>query len=461
MARIPVVALVGRPNVGKSTLFNRIVGQRLAVVHDMPGTTRDRQQAEAEWAGMTFLLVDTGGIEALEEVASGQSAPLAEDSADFLTEIREQAELAIAAADVIVMVVDVTVGITAADEEVARILRRSDKPVVVAASKGDNPTLRGQASDFYALGLAEVFAVSGMHGSGVGDLLDAVLAAMPRQVEDTDDEEDDSLKIAIVGRPNVGKSSLLNRMLGQERVIVSPVAGTTRDSIDTILTWHGEPITLIDTAGIRRRGKIERTVERWSVLRAYKAIKRADVTLLLIDAEYGVTAQDAHIAGYVLEELKSVIVLVNKWDAIEKDTFTINAYTDEIRRRLKFIPYAPILFISALSGQRVSKIIPMAHDLWDERFYRIPTAELNRLIREAVTRQQPPTKGGKRLKFRYVSQVAVDPPKFLFHVNDPELVHFTYERYLENQIRSVHPFVGTPIVLSFKRSSGEDRPGRR
>jgi GTP-binding protein len=453
MARIPVVALVGRPNVGKSTLFNRIVGQRLAVVHDRPGTTRDRQQAEAEWAGTAFILIDTGGIEALAEVTSGQSAPLAEDSADFLAEIREQAELAIAAADVIVMVVDVTVGITAADEEVARILRRSGKPIILAASKGDNPTLRSQSADFYALGLGEVFAISGMHGSGVGDLLDAVLEAMPHRPDDTD-EEDDSLKIAIVGRPNVGKSSLLNRMLGQERVIVSPVAGTTRDSIDTVLTWHGEEITLIDTAGIRRRGKIERTVERWSVLRAFKAIKRADVTLLLIDAEYGVTAQDAHIAGYVLEETKSVIVLVNKWDAIEKDTFTVNAYTDELRRRLKFIPYAPILFISALTGQRVSKIIPLARDVWDERFYRIPTSELNRLVREAVMRQQAPTKGSKRLKFRYASQVAVDPPKFLFHVNDPELVHFTYERYLENQIRSAHPFTGTPIVLSFKRSSG-------
>ncbi len=459
MSADPLVALVGRPNVGKSTLFNRIVGQRLAVVHERPGTTRDRQQAEAEWLGVAFTLIDTGGIEALETVARGLSAPLAEDSADYLAEIRSQAEMAISAADVIVMVVDLTTGITSADEEVAGILRRSEKPILVAANKGDNPAIRDLAPEFYALGLGNVYPVSALHGSGVGDLLDAIVEALPRRPPEPE-EEDDTLKIAIVGRPNVGKSSLLNKLLGEERVIVSPVAGTTRDAIDTRLTWHGQAITLIDTAGIRRRGKIEPTVERWSVLRALKAIKRADVVLLLIDATEGVTAQDAHIAGYILEELKSVIILVNKWDAVEKDAYTINAYTDEVRDKLKFLSYAPLLFISALTGQRVSKIIGLANQVWEERFYRIPTAELNRLVRQAVEHQAPPSRAGKRLKIRYASQVAVDPPKFLFHVNDPELVHFSYERYLENQIRSAHPFVGTPLLMSFRRSS-EDRRQKR
>jgi GTPase len=460
MARAkPLVALVGRPNVGKSTLFNRIVGQRLAVIHDRPGTTRDRQQAEVEWQGVAFTLVDTGGIEALEDIARGIAKPLAEDSADFLEEIRAQAELAINAAEVIVLVVDLTTGITSADQEVAEILRRAAKPVVIAASKGDNATIREQAPEFYSLGLGEVYPLSSLHGSGVGDLLDAVVEALPRKPPESD-EQDESLKIAIVGRPNVGKSSLLNRLIGEERMIVSPVAGTTRDAIDTPITYYGQPITLIDTAGIRRRGKIERTVERWSVLRAFKAIQRADVVLLLIDATDGVTAQDAHIAGYVLEELKSVIVLVNKWDAVEKDAFTINTYADQVRDALKFLPYVPLLFISALTGQRVGKIFSLGNEVWEERFYRISTAEINRIVRQAVERQSPPSKGGKRLKIRYASQVAVDPPKFLFHVNDPELVHFSYQRYLENQIRAVYPFTGTPLLMRFRRGS-EDRHSKK
>ena len=459
MSRIPLVALVGRPNVGKSTLFNRIVGQRKAVVHNRPGTTRDRQFAEAEWQGIVFSLVDTGGIEALDGVTRGTEDPLAEDSASFLSEIREQAEMAIGAADVIVLVVDTNTGITAADEVVAEILRKANKPVIIAASKGDNPRLREMATEFYALGLGEVYPVSGMHGSGVGDLLDAVIEALPRQILE-EDADDDALKIAIVGRPNVGKSSLLNKLIGEDRVIVSPVAGTTRDAIDTQITYYGEPITLIDTAGIRRRGKIERTVERWSVVRAFKAIERADVVLLLINAEEGITAQDTHVAGYILEELKSVIVLVNKWDAVEKDAHTINAYMDEVREKLKFIPYAPVQFISALTGQRVSKVLPLAKSMWEERFHRIPTSDVNRIVRNALEQQAPPSKGGKRLKIRYASQVAVDPPKFLFHVNDPELVHFSYQRYLENNIRRVHPFTGTPLVMEFKRSS-EDRKKKR
>ena len=456
-----MVALVGRPNAGKSTLFNRIIGQRRAVIHDRPGTTRDRQQADTEWQGVAFTLVDTGGIEALDGVTTGQIDPLAEDSAQFIHEIREQAEIAMAEADVIVFVVDLTTGITAADEYVAELLRRTDKPIIIAASKGDNPERRANAAEFYALGLpAEVFAVSGLHGTGVGDLLDAIVEALPRRVPEGEEEDDDSLKIAIVGRPNVGKSSLLNRLLGEERVIVSPVAGTTRDAIDTRLMWYGQPVTLIDTAGIRRRGRITPGVEKYSVLRALRAIKRADVVLLLIDAVEGITAQDAHIAGFILDENKSAIVLVNKWDAVEKDTYTMLDYTGRVREVLKFMPYVPVLFISAKTGQRVGKILPLAARIREERFTRIPTAEVNRIVRDAVARQPPPTKAGKRLKIRYASQVAVDPPRFLFHVNDPDLVHFTYERYLENQIREAYPFTGTPILLHFRRSS-EDRRRRR
>ena len=456
MSSFPVVALVGRPNVGKSTLFNRIVGQKLAVVHDRPGTTRDRQHAEAEWLGKVFTIVDTGGIEDYETVGKGLATPLAEDSAPFLREMRQQAELAIAEADVIVLVVDVETGTTSADEEVADLLRKADKPVIIAANKADNPARRLEANEFYGLGFGDLFPISAQHGAGVGDLLDAIAGAMPHQVEDPD-EDDERLKIAIVGRPNVGKSSLLNRLLGEERVIVSDVAGTTRDSIDTVIRYHGEEIVLIDTAGIRRRGKIDPTVERWSVLRALKAIKRADVVFLLIDAIEGITAQDTHIAGYVLDENKSVILLINKWDAVEKDTFTIEAYKEHIAEQFNFLPYAPIEFISAKTGQRVGKLIPLAQEVWEERYYRIPTAELNRLINEAMLRQAPPTKSGKRLKIRYASQVAIDPPKFLFHVNDVELAHFSYQRYLENQIRRRYPFTGTPLQLDFRRSSENRR----
>mgnify|MGYP000529114392 CR=1 FL=1 len=452
MSSYPLVALVGRPNVGKSTLFNRIVGGRRAVVHDSPGTTRDRQQAEAEWNGAIFTLVDTGGIEPLH-VLSGGGEPLAQDSAQFLREIREQAEIAIAESDAVVLVVDLESGLTAADEEIAEVLRRAGKPVIVAASKGENASRREALAEFYRLGFEELYAVSGLHGTGVGDLLDAVVSALPRRPQE--EIPDTSLKIAIVGRPNVGKSSLLNRILGEERVIVSPVPGTTRDAIDTRIVWQGQPITLIDTAGIRRRGRIDPGVERYSVLRALKAIKRADVALLLVDATEGATAQDAHIAGFILEEMKSVIVLVNKWDAVEKDTHTIEAYTSQVRDTLKFLSYVPVLFVSAKTGQRVHRVIPLAVQVREERLARIPTAEVNRLVRDAVARQSPPSKGGKRLKIRYASQVATDPPKFLFHVNDVSLVHFSYERYLENQIRAVYPFTGTPIQLEF-RAARED-----
>ncbi len=459
MTDIPLVALVGRPNVGKSTLFNRIIGQQRAVVHDRAGTTRDRQQADAEWTGVVFTLIDTGGIEPLYSLTDESVAPLAEDSSAFLHEIRAQAEAAISLADVIVMVVDLTTGITAADEDVVSILRRTSKPVIVAANKGDNPEIRHDAAEFYTLGVGEVFPISAMHGAGVGDLLDAVVAALPSRPSEEDAEE--HLKIAIVGKPNVGKSSLLNKLIGEERVIVSPVAGTTRDAIDTEIIWNGVRITLIDTAGIRRRGKIDPTVERWSVVRALRAIKRADVALLLLDATEGITAQDTHVASYILDELKSVVILVNKWDAVEKDTFTINAYTEQVRESFKFIAYAPVLFISALTGQRVKRVIEVANEVWEERFFRIPTGELNRLVSGALERQSPPSKGGRRLKIRYASQVAVDPPKFLFHVNDTELVHFSYQRYLENTIRDVYPFSGTPLLLEFRPSSPEKVRGER
>jgi GTP-binding protein len=448
----PIVALVGRPNVGKSTLFNRIVGQRLAVVHDRPGTTRDRIQSEATWGGVTFTLVDTGGLETLGGV------PLAEDSAQFIPQMRVQAEMAIADADVLIFVVDAMAGITAADQEVTNILRRADKPVIVAVSKADNAQRRADALEFHTLGMGEVYPVSGLHGTSVGDLLDALVVRLPHWPEE--DEADKSVKIAIVGRPNVGKSSLLNHLLGEERAIVSEVAGTTRDAIDTRLVYHGVPITLIDTAGIRRRGKIVPGVERYSVLRALRAIQRSDVVLLLLDAQEVMTAQDAHVAGFILDEMKSVVVLVNKWDLIAKDTHTMQAYTQQIRRDLRFMDYVPLLFISALTGQRVGQVIPTALRVQEERLVRIPTAQVNRIVREAVSRQAPPSKGGKRLKIRYASQVAVDPPTFLFHVNDVDLVHFSYERYLENQIRRAYPFTGTPVRLSFRRSTSDDKNRR-
>jgi GTP-binding protein len=462
--RKPLVALVGRPNVGKSTLFNRLVGQRLAVVDDAPGTTRDRLQADCEWNGVLFTVVDTGGIEVLPErvldrvdLRRGRGERivelLSENSALFIREIRAQAELAIEGADVVVMLCDAETGLTAADEEVADILRRADKPVFLAINKADNARRRDVVFEFYALGLGEPYAISALHGTGVGDLLDELVAALPPAP--AEEEDDDAVKIAIVGRPNVGKSSLLNRLLGQERAIVSPIPGTTRDAIDTQLIYHGMPVTLIDTAGIRRRGRIERGVEKWSVLRALRAIQRADVALLLIDAVEGVTAQDAHVAGMVLNEQVSVVIVVNKWDAIEKDTHTMVAYSQRLRAELNFMDYVPVLFISALTGQRVGQALKTALRVQEERLVRIPTSQLNRLMRKAVERHHPRSKRGKQLKFYYASQVAVDPPTFVFHVNDPDLLHFTYARYLENQIRAAYPFTGTPLRLSFRKRSGK------
>lgn len=457
MARKPLVALVGRPNVGKSTLFNRLVESRMAVIDEIPGTTRDRIQAESEWRGIPFMVVDTGGIEVYQPKGTRDAAPLAEGSIDFVPQIKSQALLAVQEADIIIMLVDATHGITAADEEIAQILRRNEnKPILVAANKSDNPQRREDAFEFYALGLGEVYAISAFHGLGVADLLDGVADELEKIVNKEDEaEEEEHLKIAIVGRPNVGKSSLLNKLLGEDRVIVSPIAGTTRDAIDTVITWHGAPVTLIDTAGIRRRGKIEPGVEKYSVIRAMNAIDRCDVALLVIDAEDGITEQDQHIAGYILEAYKSLVVVVNKWDAVEKDTYTINQYEEIIRDKFNFLPDAPVIYISALTGQRIHLVLETANRVFEERYSRIPTAEVNRILREAIQKHPAPIKGTKRLKIYFATQVAVAPPVFLFHVNDTRLVHFTYKRFLENQIRAEYPFAGTPIRLSFRPRDGK------
>jgi len=452
----PMVALVGRPNTGKSTLFNRLVGEPQAIVSEIPGTTRDRLYGDCVWNGVWFSVVDTGGMEILAERRRLAGEPgdfLLAASPHYLREIRAQAELAIAEADVVIMVTDVRDGVTAADGEVAEVLRRSQKPVFIAANKADNIQMDEQAWDFYSLGLSEVFAVSALNGKGVADLLDDIVKAFPTWVTE-EEEEDETIKISIVGRPNVGKSSLLNKLLRQERAIVSPVPGTTRDALDTHLVWEGVPITLIDTAGIRRRGKVEPGLESYSVLRAMRAIGRCHVALLLIDATEGVTDQDAHIAGYILDEHRSVVVVVNKWDAIEKDSYTMVEWTKQVRTDLKFMGYVPIVFISALTGQRVHQVIPTALAAQEARLIRIPTSELNRILQEAAAKHAPPSKSGRRLKFLYATQSRVDPPTFVFFVNDARLVHFGYERYLENQLREHYGFLGTPLRLFFRSRRG-------
>jgi GTP-binding protein len=456
MARKPLVALVGRPNVGKSMLFNRLVGERMAVTDEIPGTTRDRLISQFDWRGVDFRVVDTGGIEVYQPKGARDESPLAEGSKDFVPQIQAQALLAIDQADVVIMVVDIEAGITAADEEVAQILQRSKKPVLVAANKADHVKRFDDAVEFYGLGLEQVFAISAIHGLGVGDLLDGVFEAAGGEalLEDVEDGDDDHMKIAIVGRPNVGKSSLLNRLLGEERVIVSPVAGTTRDAIDTDITFHGEQVTLIDTAGIRKRGKIEPGVEKFSVIRAMNAVERADVALVLIDAAEGVTEQDQHIAGYVIDAGKSVVLVVNKWDAVEKDNQTLHEFERMLQEKFNFVPNVPILFVSALTGQRIHMVLETARQVWEARHVRISTSELNQIMRDAVQTHTPPVRGTRRLKILYASQVAINPPLILIHVNDPRLVHFTYRRFLENQIRKEYPFAGTPMRISFRAREG-------
>jgi len=443
-----VVAIVGRPNVGKSTLFNRIIGRRQAIVEDLPGTTRDRLYAETEWNGVGFLLVDTGGLEPLDRSGRPPEAPLARASAGYLREIRAQAEQAIAEADVILFLVDASEGLTAADQEIANRLRQAGKPVIVAANKADTARRQYDAVEFYALGLGEPLPISAYHGIGIGDLLDAVVAHLPPAPPIAWPEE--ALRVAIVGRPNVGKSSLLNALLGQERAIVSDLPGTTRDPIDTYLTWEGMPVVLVDTAGIRRRGAIAPGIEKYSVIRTLKAIARADVVLLILDATTGITDQDAHVAGYVLEAYRSLVLVVNKWDAIPKDEHTMNTYLRRLRSELKFLDYVPVLFVSALTRQRIDRILSTAFLVAQSRQQRLPTAELNRLIQQAVVANPPKAVRGRQARFYYATQVDIDPPTFVLFVNDPEAVHFSYLRYLENCIRQEYPFEGTPLRFELR-----------
>jgi GTP-binding protein len=448
----PIVALVGRPNVGKSTLFNRLVGERMAIVDDTPGTTRDRLFGDAEWKSRAFTVVDTGGI----DPTHGGRTPLSIGSVDFIEDIRLQAQAAIQEADAILFVVDVETGVTEPDREVADILRRMQRkqpdgtflpPTFLVVNKCESRERRDQVSEFYELGLGEPFAVSAIHGTSTGDLLDALVAAFPEQKED---EEDNSIKIALVGKPNAGKSSLLNKLVGEERVIVSPIAGTTRDAIDMKIEFGGYPVTLIDTAGIRRRGKIEKGVEEYSVIRSFKAIERADVSLLMIDATTGITSQDAHIAGFIKDEWKSCVVLVNKWDAIEKDGTTMDAYTEKILNDLNFVSYVPILYISAKTGQRVDQVMPLAMRVQEERLARLTTSKINEIIHKAQDAHPHPTHAGRALRMYYGTQVRSDPPTFMIYVNEPSLMHFTYLRYLENQIRAEYGFLGTPIRIVLK-----------
>ncbi len=451
----PLVAIVGRPNVGKSTLFNRFIGERRAVVSDIPGTTRDRIVAESEWNGRAFLVVDTGGIEILPPTVEsgrrpGPSEHLLEDSVPFIPLIRAQTEIAIEEADLILFVTDARSGLTNADREVANLLRRSDKPVLLVANKVESESAEHQAYEFYELGLGEVMTISAIHGGGIGDLLDQIIESLPPSDEKAP-SEDDAVHIAILGRPNVGKSSLLNRLIGEERAIVSPVAGTTRDSVDTRLIWEGQEIVLIDTAGIRRRGRVSAGVEKWSVLRSARALRRAEVALLMVDATEGVTAQDTHIAGMIHEEGVSVVVIINKWDAVTAEQRKHrNDLEYQVRDQLKFLSHIPLIFISALTGDRVQHVLPTAREVVMARYQRIPTGTLNDLVQEALMLHSPPSRGGRNLRVYYAIQTHVGPPRFVFFVNDPKLVHFSYQRYLENRIRDFYAFPGTPLRLIFK-----------
>lgn len=454
----PIVAIVGRPNVGKSTLFNRLAGERLAVVDETPGTTRDRLHANAEWGGLEFVVVDTGGIDPIK-VAYGQGRQaLSIGSAEFVAQIREQAELAIGEADAVVFVVDVEDGVTPADLEVAQILRSHQRkregkpwpPVLLAVNKVDSNARRAQVPSFYELGMGEPYPISAVHGTGTGDLLDVLVAEVREAASDDVDEVDEDLGIAILGKPNAGKSTLFNALIGKERVIVSDIPGTTRDAIDTLMEWEGLRVRLIDTAGLKKRGQIQPGVEKYSSIRTMKAIEKADVAFLMIDAIAGLTAQDAHIAGYIQDAWKSAIILVNKWDAVEKTSESMEEYTKIVRQQLNFIAYAPLLFISAKTGQRVGEVLPMAARVAEERLVQLSTSQINKVLAEAQDYQPAPGKAGRNLKIYYGTQVRSDPPTFLIYVNDYKLVHFTYQRYLENRLRQAHSFVGTPVRMVFK-----------
>ncbi len=438
----PLVAIVGRPNVGKSLLFNKLTGQRTAIVEDTPGVTRDRIYGSTDWNGREFDLVDTGGIEPNTD-------------SEMLRFMRRQAEIAVEMADVIVMVADVKVGVTAADQEIASMLQRAKKPVVLAVNKCDSVgKINPDVYEFYCLGLGDPIEVSAVHGHGTGDLLDACVAHFPP--EDDEPEEDDTIKVAIIGKPNVGKSSLLNRVLGEERVIVSDVAGTTRDAIDSYFENRYGKYRFIDTAGMRRRSKVDDAIEKYSNMRAIAAIERADVCLIMIDANEGVTEQDTKIAGLAHEAGKASIIVVNKWDAVEKDTNTMDKMTADVRRDLSYMSYAPVLFISALTGARVDKLFELINFVNDQAAMRISTGMLNSVLADATARVQPPSDKGRRLKIYYMTQTSVKPPHFVIFCNDARLFHFSYQRYLENQIRGTFGMQGTPIRMTIRQKGDKE-----
>ena len=438
----PLIAIVGRPNVGKSMLFNKLVGQRLSIVEDTPGVTRDRLYAEAEWRNRKFDLVDTGGIE-----------PSADSQ--ILAFMRQQAEIAIQHATVILFVCDIKTGLTASDQEVANMLLRSQKPVVLAVNKMDQVGITNpDIYEFYNLGLGDPIAVSAVHGHGTGDLLDACMEYFPP--EDGEEEEDDVIKVAIIGKPNVGKSSLVNRILGEQRVIVSDMAGTTRDAVDSYFENQKGKYRFIDTAGMRKKSKVDDRIEKFSVLRATMAIERADVCLILVDANEGVTEQDTKVAGLAHEAGKACIIVVNKWDAIEKDDKTMDHMRQDIRRDLSYMTYAPIVFISALTGQRVDRLFDLINYVNDQASLRITTGMLNTVLADATARVQPPTDKGRRLKIYYMTQIGIKPPHFVCFCNDAKLFHFSYQRYLENQIRSTFGLEGTPVRLTIRQKSDKE-----
>ena len=438
----PIVAIVGRPNVGKSTLFNALAGEKIAIVKDTPGVTRDRIYADVSWLNNQFALIDTGGIEP--------------DTKDvILSHMREQAEIAIDMADVIIFMTDVKQGVIDADYNVANMLRKAGKPVLLVVNKVDNfDKYASDVYEFYNLGIGDPIPIAAVSKLGIGDMLDKVLEVI--QCNGDDDEEDDRPKVAIIGKPNVGKSSLINRITGEDRVIVSDIAGTTRDAIDTDVVWNGKEYVFIDTAGLRRKNKIKEELERYSIVRAVAAVERADIVIMMIDATEGVTEQDAKIAGIAHDRGKGMIITVNKWDAIEKDTHTANKFTDKIREILSFVPYASVIYISAKSGQRVHKLFELLDTVIQNHQLRIATGVLNEIMMEAVAMQQPPTDKGKRLKLFYITQVSVKPPTFVIFVNDKKLMHFSYQRYIENKIREAFGFAGTPIRIFIRERKGQD-----